>query len=701
MTAIQAVLAQPIPADALILAGRELRDDVNLSDTCRFGAEAWELGPASHQAHYRGVGLDFTKLPERFRLTAKELFYALLSADPPAGESQLAISSVRRLFGPVKKFLDWADQHEFRTLVSITHRDLTSYQRWLLTTALTREQRVVHRRTARLFWVYRDNLSSDRLTFDPRRLPAWSTDNVSAIRGENKTDRIPEQVISPLLVWSLRWVNDFSSDIIAARTEWWQLHQRGWKLKSRAIPEQIQPAAPGTGKQPIEDLTELLDQYRTAGRPMPGNGDGSVNQTFLARQLGRQIGILRQPPLQAIISEASAELGVADATYVFTPVRACLDGEPWWPGFKFTNISELARMLQAACYIVIAYLSGMRDGEIKHLQRGCISHKRDSEGNTYRRTITSRAFKGESTPAGVTATWVISESVERAVAVLEQLQPADENYLFNVLRGSYAYRGTARAATTSSTNWALNRFIDGINTYCVNRNRSDAIPLVRGQRWVLCSSQFRRTLAWFIARRPGGAIAGTIQYRHHSIQMFEGYAGTSDSGFRAEVEAEQTLERGEQLFAMIEAHEHHDLSGPAADQAHSRLTNLERKTAYAGSVVTDPKRLAKIMRRDDPKIYLGRFVTCVYDPNKALCRRQHTLGGDGLKPDLGSCQPLWCRNVALTAANRRALTEQLQKLDEHLGAADLLAPYVAYRLTEQRRDLAVLLERSDNHAENT
>jgi hypothetical protein len=51
-------------------------------------------------------------------------------------------------------------------------------------------------------------------------------------------------------------------------------------------------------------------------------------------------------------------------------------------------------------------------------------------------------------------------------------------------------------------------------------------------------------------------IAGAIQYRHQRVQMFEGYAGTSRPGFRAEVEAEQALERGERLLAMIEGHEH-------------------------------------------------------------------------------------------------------------------------------------------------
>ena len=61
-------------------------------------------------------------------------------------------------------------------------------------------------------------------------------------------------------------------------------------------------------------------------------------------------------------------------------------------------------------------------------------------------------------------------------------------------------------------------------------------------------------------------------------------------------------------------------------------------------------------------------------------------------PDLASCQPLHCRNVALTADNLEALTDQLHKLDSHLANADLLAPYVAHRLVEQRRDLAALID---------
>ncbi|MCG0283932.1 hypothetical protein [Streptomyces sp. PSAA01] len=43
-----------------------------------------------------------------------------------------------------------------------------------------------------------------------------------------------------------------------------------------------------------------------------------------------------------------------------------------------------------------------------------------------------------------------------------------------------------------------------------------------------------------------------IQYKHLSVAMFEGYAGTSASGFRAEVAAEEALAR---LADVVERYE--------------------------------------------------------------------------------------------------------------------------------------------------
>lgn len=90
-------------------------------------------------------------------------------------------------------------------------------------------------------------------------------------------------------------------------------------------------------------------------------------------------------------------------------------------------------------------------------------------------------------------------------------------------------------------------------------------------------------------------------------------------------------------------------------------------------------------------MYLGTFVTCVYNPDRALCRTSDDLG-DG-QPVLADCQPLACRNTALTPANRQALNGHLTKLEEALANRDHLAPYVRHRVEEQHRETAAFLAR--------
>ncbi|MCX4681272.1 hypothetical protein OG413_39435 [Streptomyces sp. NBC_01433] len=131
--------------------------------------------------------------------------------------------------------------------------------------------------------------------------------------------------------------------------------------------------------------------------------------------------------------------------------------------------------------------------------------------------------------------------------------------------------------TLRSSNELINLVITWINAYCHHHGLANAIPDVNGKPWNLTARQFRRTLAWYIARRPGDVIAGAVQYRHLGIQMLEGYAGTSDSGFRAEVQAEQAMQRGEHLLAPTTDHPH-DLRGPGAAEANARLTDFHQRT---------------------------------------------------------------------------------------------------------------------------
>ncbi len=665
-------------AGTLVLHGRELRDGARLEETSRFGDDRWVLTPAILQRHQPGAVLDFTRIPAAHRAAARELFYGLLSGPLPPGLPRVTISTVRRTFTAVAYFLTWAATRAAASasrpasLGGLTPADLEDFHRHLTVAFRTRGMRAHYRASARLLWHYRSVLS-DPLPFDPAGLEGWSEPNHSA-RGENRTARIDETVIGPLITWALRFTDDFAPDILAAAAEGFELHAARLAAPGRQL-------RPGT-------LEDLLVSYERDHRPLPGYG-GKPNATFLARKLGCYPSTLRRSPL---LATAMARTGVDTGTYLDTRPSYLLDGWPWLERIAYStrghdSLGTLARMLQTACYILIAYLTGMRDSEIKHLTRGCVTTERDSTGTAYRWKITGLAFKGETTTRGVRATWVAGHPAARAVAVLERLQPPGQSLLFARLPFREGTRPGSSVAvlTTAATQNALADFTASVNGYCAASGRAGAVP-IPGVGEPLTTRRFRRTLAWHIARRPGGVIAGALQYRHHAIQMFESYAGTSASGFRADVEAEQAIARGEHLLAMTDQHQHHhDLTGPAAGEAAARLAT------FAGQVTTDPRRIARLMASHDPAIYPGEYVTCIYHHPRALCTH-----GDG--PDLGACQPLRCRNAAFTPANRDALRRELARIDASLIQAPALPPYLQHTLTARRQAITALLAGQEGQA---
>ncbi|MCX4776821.1 hypothetical protein [Streptomyces sp. NBC_01264] len=677
-----------VDPDAFVLAGRPLLPGVRLSDTSRFSEDIWRLKHAQMQRHQTDLVMNFTRVPARFRQVAKEVSYTLLASDlPPGCEQVRTLSTIRRYAADLRRVLVWVDDHQALAVSALTGADVEEFARHLAGLRESQDAKNGCHRALRLLWLCRTKIS-DPLTFDPAAVLAGlqpsGSRSVTRRARENATSRIPEQVLAPYLVWALRWINDFADDVIGAHDEWRQLNR--WSMPSRRRRGQ-QPIGFGqAGKQ----VAKVLNRYRLEGRPLPG-WKGSVNRQHLAREAQvERTSLVDRAPGGKLIREAAAELGIADAAYLRVPVRGLLDGKPWHGPIEYADVEPLTRMLQTACYIVIAFLSGMRDSEVKHIKRGGVSAWRDEDGHVVRRRLTSLAFKGEAEQAGVEATWVISASAQRAVEVLQRLQPDGQDALFALLPPSHGYiaqGGRNEARTTSATNADLTAFTKWINGYCQKTGSDDTISLVNGQDWKVTTSQFRRTLAWFIARRPGGVIAGALQFRHLCVQMFEGYAGTSESGFRDEVEAEDAIARGEKLGDLIVSHEFHRLSGPAAAEAESRLAEFERHVQFCGKVFNDAKRLQRHMNRHDPHIYPGDFVTCVHNPDRALCRRSD--GRDG--PSLPDCQPLRCRNVALSSDNILRMREALAAYDRELELGDHLAPLVRHRLGVRRQEIAGFL----------
>ncbi|WP_157124494.1 hypothetical protein [Nocardia pseudovaccinii] len=491
---------------ALVLKQRPLRPGAVLEHTSRFGDDQWHLRPALLQQHQRALVLNFNSIPHRYRMVVKEVCYTMLSGDLPDGEPRPEVATVRAHFTSLKLMLTWLDSRtpppgrpSGPRLADLIGADLQDFQRHLLATVPSSARRQGIRSAVRYFWRYRACLTSDQLSFDPLHVQDWTEpDRRSSGGRENTTDRIPEAVHGPLLAWSLRFINDFAPDILRADNEWRRC--RDHHDTTRA------------GRNVVKHrLDDLLADYIRNQRPLP-SWNGQPNMAHLADEIGGHHSALLN--YHAEIAAAAAIVGLAPDTCYRIGITGLLDDKPWIHGISVhpgdnNGLGKLTRMLMAACYGTIAFLSGMRDSEIKHLRRGCLTVERDDQGRVLRWKATSLAFKGEHEAQGVEATWVIGQPAARAIQILERLHPPDTMLLFSALshhpggNSSTAAAGT-RALSTVTTNRYLNGLIGWINDYCDTHGRSDRIPMVNGQPWRLTSRQYRRTLAWYVARRPGG-----------------------------------------------------------------------------------------------------------------------------------------------------------------------------------------------------
>ncbi|MCW2626648.1 hypothetical protein [Mycobacterium sp.] len=328
------------------------------------------------------------------------------------------------------------------------------------------------------------------------------------------------------------------------------------------------------------------------------------------------------------------------------------------------------------------------------LERGCL--QRDPVTGVLLRT--GRHWKGVRDDAGEFVPegeirrdpWVVAEPVAAAVAVLENLH--DRQLLFPNRLGARAETGTrfrdGRSRGTQHVSRDLDAFRDWVNSYCARTGCGDIIPVDADHPSI--PRQFRRTLTWFIARKPRGVIAATIQYGHVKVQMTVGYAGTYASGFPDDLAFEELLAR---LDMLADSHEHlsagEHVSGPAAGQYRHRVVDAQR---FAGHVLTTRREARTLFSNPDLQIYPGIGMTCVFDPQRAACRTDRDDTDTRRTPDLSDCRA-HCANIARTDRDIDALRDQAAHLAEI--ASDPMAPEP--RTIRYRHELDRLCTLIDEH----
>jgi hypothetical protein len=663
-------------ADQPVLVSAPLKAGFDRQNLSRYGDQSWDLSPAVFRenvrrchvtAHFRGVGDAATERALR------EFLYVRLNVALPGGRQRLPPASLRNAFNRAKRFFDYV-----RATLGVM--DLARVDQSLID-AYARSLRADRRRlpsvTAQLLQVivdlysFRKHLPSDGLRFEP-----WHSRSTYVIAGhrhkshENRTPRIPEPIIAPLLAWSLKYVAAFAPDILAARDELTALQMRCDALRT----EDATLSNEERRARRRERLAAFLEDRRRRGRGVPiwttvpngavrhdartGTVTPPVNMHLLHLHVGIDAAV--EPKLHfrlakgvpELIAAAIDELGV-EAGGMDTPISTDAEtGLPWRPRFDVKTVVLEERMLQAAAYVVCAYLTGMRDCEVQAMRSGCLSLTRSEDGLIMRYRVRSVAYKGKQS-MGEPAEWVTIAPVVQAIQVLERLSirvtaARNADTLWPVL----VVKASSKDHVSAEIVRQLNDYRGHLNALFGANDAPVIPPGPDGLPWRITTRQFRRTIAWHIANRPFGTIAGMIQYKHASVAAFEGYAGSSRSGFRAEVEAQRALGQIDDILAYFdERRAGMSFHGPAGPRIAKTMDVAADESGPLPAMIADRARLRTLLASLARTLHVGILADCFFDPATALCLKRATEP-DRAAPLVALCEPTRCPNACITARHR-------------------------------------------------
>ena len=662
-----------------VLAGLPIRPGVPKASLPLFGEDHWNVTPAVFRENARRChcSVDFAQLADPVqRITAKEYLYARLHEPEGGLRPRLAPASVRAVFNRLRRFMSFAEGR--RGAFDLSLLDQADLDAWLAHLRAGGE-RASHQVAALLdvpidLHEHADRLSYGRLRFTPwRGRAAFHIAGCPPLGRENSTPRIPEPVIAAMLHWSLRYIDDFAPDILIARAELDRLTAR-----AREIDVHKTRGARTVRAVVAERLEVYLSDLQRAGRGVPVWPDGAhvlsrldpapINYALIALHAGcitAEISQIECNHLRVLdaVRELGTEIG-GMAPLISTDAQT---GQPWRPQrFDQHTLAAEEKWLQAACYVVCAYLTGMRDSEVQAMRAGCHSVARSADGIVQRHRIRSTAYKHAGV-VGQSEDWVTIAPVSRAVAVLERLTAPVRtrrgiDSLWVVLKGGAATKDHLSSEIVRT----LNQFRDHLDQ-TRGAPKMPAVPRGFDNRpWHFSTRQFRRTVAWHIANRPFGTVAGKIQYKHASIATFEGYGGESASGFRAEIEREHALG---QLDDIIEHYEDFRRglapTGPASARILREFARIRDELGDLPGRIAEPARLRSMLRHLGRTLHAGFLNDCFFEPASALCLPR-TPAEERRAPVLSRCSPDRCPNSCIVARHLPPWEASIADADEML-----------------------------------
>ncbi len=669
--------------------------------TSRVGDSRWDLTPLLHKPTVAGSrSINFDTFPPCFRSAAKRLVWLCVNVPTPiedlerptATRSQLSVGSIVVYAGFLRLWMTWLDGQGIHRLDGVTDDVYRRYCSEVATSGLGRESQANRLFAITRCWLYGPYLpDSDTLI-----RPYWEDTLARAdVLGDakwsadNRTPPIHPQTMSALLVWAIRFCTDFSADIIAA-------------ARTKSSPPHLSHLDDLT---PSERFGNYAQHQRTSSMRIPGFYPANrPDQRCIAKQfIGWQLGLGTDDVIHlGSMDRIFGDLDPVDEAVLPVPITGTIDTRPWSRGINFYDVDNLCRLLSTAAFIVVAFLTGMRGEECRALRHGCCRTTIDETTGQARHLIYGHVFKsaldesGNALPAGSERDqpWQAIAPVAKAVEVMEMLYP-DSDLLFplraytplpNTDADKSVHPRMIRDRTTDLISWC--------NTKAEEFGRPhESIP--DDPDGPIVVKRFRRTLAWFIYRRPGGRIALGIQYGHLRGHSTDGYGSRVASGLRDVFPMEEALAAAEYLeAAATRLDDGESVTGPAAQRYRDGVRLYHRQ--FGGRYLTN-RQAAAINANPRLRIYDNseQFVTCCYDQSKALCHpdRDRATRVEA-SPDITNCQPN-CGNIARTDRNIADVEAAIEQACGEIASSAIPLP-LKVRL-EQRIDS---LQRIIDHHRN-
>lgn len=643
-----------------------------------FGENVWNLTAMAPPRQRSSLVCNFESIPSQFRRPVKKAVWLLINEGKPSRAVRrggtktkrwIATSTITNFVHTIRAFLNYVavKTPEVRSLRGIASETMDAYV-GTLDGRSCQDSIGLHYTSIRLL----HDLTAGLHARERLKGPSWADEKVflgGRIRSDNATSTMPVDVLTPMLLWSVAFVEQFADDILSARD-----------AINNYVPATVQKLP--MSAQQVEELVRAWRNYQGHVLPWTDTSSGGIALGYMCFVLKSPTRFIRGGITQRLSRFPDMAVSDDPRCPVPTPVDGRIHGKCWQPhGLDYYRLIANVVDLQCAGLFLLGLNAAMRPEELLSLEielsqddgvRKQVTERVEAPDGQVRHLLYGRTFKGQDgvdgaqRADGVVRTWAITELGAAAVGVLERLN-GRHGRLFVPL-GAANRNGPVQYLTTLTAADGLRRF--------VTRMRSLAAELALPEEYVFPEDAedfmplgvLRRTSQVLTQQEIGGVLAGAHQAGHHvrapyATRVTEGYGGLAT---QSKVGWRTSDGTGEALARLVAESRQGIIGGPAGDRA-TEIADL----AVAELELVDPANLMTPVLSNEWKRITKSVGQSVYEvplagSNHAFCIFHLPWSAcikEGEKPDVAGCK-IVCPNKALTKDSIRGLRQRQKELEE-------------------------------------